>query len=228
MEKKDQKTIYLCPYPNLPHLARRTNYHSTHAQRHRQSLIMPAIQCVNFKVVCYPREGSNPAICDGERFFDELHKTKAFQLNQLFWLEGSNSFLINLDKKATLSVVNEVLGPALDPYYTFSVELVEPDNRGEKFTPGRRSKVTRCKATIEREAKTATTAARLSSATFLLFSNVVDKNARYKRTVTYLYDGRTDKLKPITRKVERRDAPVDVGPATDTAQQVRLLFRRCS
>ena len=181
---------------------------------------------MNFEVVCYPRGRSNPALRDDEWFFDELHKAKALQLKQLFWRERSNSFLINLDKRATQTFVRSALGPALDPYYTFSVELVENATKGEKFSPGKRPSPIRCKATIEREAETATAAAGLSSATFLLFSRLHDRNGPYKQTITYVYDRPTGKL--IRRNVERRDAPVDVGPAMDTAQQVRLLFRRCS
>ena len=215
-ESKGELDFLFQPPVSHHQLARRQPPSRHHTFPQGPTVTMPTKQLKNFRIRCTTREDEALDPRDCGWFFDKLHTAKhpskdnkCLELKQLFSREGDRTFLINLKTKATLTFVLLILKQALGAHYTCNVEPVEILKRkGEKFAPGEREAEGRCKATIEREAATATTAAGLSSSTFVLIDGM--------QRATYWYDGPTDKL--VRRKRELRGASVDIGRVADPAK----------
>ena len=167
-------------------------------------------QLKNFRIKFTPSLGSSHDCSRPGWLFDKLcnakhpFKEKYLGLKYVFSRVGSDTFLLNLKHRATLTFVILILKRPLGTHYGYSVEPVEIAVHGEKFVPGEREKEGRSRATIEREALTL---AGDSSATFVLVND--------SRKVAYSYDGHGG----ISRVLcESRHADVDAGSTANTPQ----------
>eukprot|EP00903_Cladosiphon_okamuranus_P012645 g11830.t1 len=173
-------------------------------------------QLRNFRIT-YLRKGESGSH-DGEGIewlFDKLNAEpegheQTLEPKRAFSLlgPGCHEVLVNLKEKKTAKFVKLALDQALGHDFSYTVKPEETSERGEKFVPGEREALGRCRSTIEREA---IKACGQRPATFVL----VDASL----TATYSYDGRGG-LSRLSR-LARLPRGVNAQPTADSPQQGR-------